>query len=69
MDNAKIIVDEDWKSQVQAEKEKLQQQVEQQKVKPTAEDPELPAASLAMLISTIATQAFRESGSCRHELQ
>src|SRR5687768_10241988 len=57
MDNPKIIVDEDWKSQVQAEKEKLQKEVEQHKVNPTAEDPEMPHASLAMLISTIATQA------------
>jgi hypothetical protein len=57
METPKIVVDEDWKSQVQAEKERLQKEVEQKKVTATAEDPEMPPASLAMLISTIATQA------------
>ena len=57
MDAPKIIVDEDWKIQVQAEKEKLQQASVHPKADTGAADAEMPPASLAMLISTIATQA------------
>jgi len=68
----KIIVDEDWKSQAQkekedlatkekeelAEKEKAEQGEEQQK----AQRPPLPTADLVGLVSMLATQAFFSLG-------
>ena len=56
MENPKIIVDEDWKSQVQAEKQKLAQEPKPAEGQPPAEG-EMPPASLAMLMTTLATQA------------
>ena len=50
----KIIVDEDWKSQVAAEKEELQQEA-QDKTSPEAQ---LPPASLELLLTTFATEAM-----------
>ena len=60
----KIIVDDDWKSQVEQEKEQLQQQ-EQAESPSTAEDEfqqEMPPASFPMLISTLATQSMASMG-------
>ena len=67
----KIIVDDDWKSQAQAEKEKLAHEVEADKAAAPAEgeapagDPgepggprELPPASLSTLVTMLATQAM-----------
>lgn len=63
----KIIVDEDWKSQVQAEKEALRMKEAAEEAEATtaakgagAERPEgpLPPASLALLATTLATQAM-----------
>lgn len=67
----KIIIDDDWKSQAQAEKEKLAQEVEVDKPAAPAEggapagepgEPagprELPAASLSTLVTMLATQAM-----------
>lgn len=59
----KIIIDEDWKSQVQAEREAA----EQAKSKPTAgsaadDDPPMPPASLEMLLTTLATEAMMALG-------
>lgn len=59
----KIIIDEDWKTQVQAEKEKIQRE-SQSRPEPDDSHPSdhekraLPPASLASLISTLATQAL-----------
>ena len=53
----KIIIDEDWKEQVQAEKEAL----DREKVEKPADPPEhgpIPEASLTMLVTTLATQAM-----------
>jgi hypothetical protein len=50
----KIIVDSEWKSRVQSEKEALKQQ-EQDAPPP---DQELPPASFPMLVSTLVTQAL-----------
>lgn len=55
-DEPKIIVDEDWKSQVEREKEELKQQ--QEKQPETEGEPSIPPASFQMLISTLATQAM-----------
>jgi hypothetical protein len=52
----KIIVDDDWKAQAQAEKQKLEQQAEQ------AAAQELPAASFATLVSSLVAQAFMAMG-------
>lgn len=59
----KIIIDEDWKSQVQAEKESLKQQ-QQQKAheQPSSSAGQLPPASLPMLYSSLATQAMVHLG-------
>lgn len=61
----KIIIDEDWKTQVQAEKERLEQerQRQQQPADGAAETEEgsaakMPPASFAMLISALATEAM-----------
>lgn len=68
-DEPRIIVDEDWKSKVQAEKEQLERGRHGESTAPpeppTAESPaeasrtsELPPASLPALISLLASQAF-----------
>lgn len=57
----KIIVDEDWKSQVQAERDRGTTEPpkpEPDKPSPKAAQYQLPPASLSFLISTIATQAL-----------
>jgi hypothetical protein len=70
----KIIIDDDWKSQAQAEKEKLAQEVETDQAAAPAESAapagepgepgepagprELPPASLSTLVTMLATQAL-----------
>ena len=51
----KIIVDDDWKEQVQKEKENLNQQADE----PT---PAMPEASFALLVTTLTTQALSTLG-------
>ncbi|MFT5299565.1 MAG: hypothetical protein ACI814_000338 [Mariniblastus sp.] len=60
----KIIVDDDWKSQVEQEKEQLQEQVETPEVEAEgeAESYELPPANFMVLMSTLATQAMGAMG-------
>ncbi|NLW84768.1 MAG: DUF1844 domain-containing protein [Phycisphaerae bacterium] len=60
----KLIIDEDWKTQAQKEKEKLQEEVAHDKAQ---ERPQLPEADLAGLISMLATQAFYALGLIRTE--
>lgn len=55
-DRPKIIVDEDWKSQVQAEKQRLEAEV--QPPPPAGEEMEMPPASFPVLLSTLASQAL-----------
>jgi hypothetical protein len=73
-DQKKIIIDEDWKSQVEAER------AEAAKVKPAAteapaptdndpsesEDPPMPPASFEMLLTTLATEALVALGQVPH---
>ncbi len=68
-DEKKIIIDEDWKSQVQAEKEQAA------KPKPagaaSAEssattDPPMPPASFELLLTTLATEALAALGQVPH---
>jgi len=67
----KIIVDEDWKSQVQAEKERLDKEAagsereqaaagaaEAAELSAAEDDPQLPPPSFAMLVSSMAAQAM-----------
>jgi len=72
---SKIIIDEDWKSQVQAEKEALERQVHQepQAAPQTAPTPRghaapLPPATLAVLLTTLATQALVALGQIPHPI-
>lgn len=61
----RIIVDEDWKAQVEREKEAARKQA----AEPRAEAPplgELPPASLALLISMFATEALMALGQIPH---
>jgi hypothetical protein len=60
----KIIVDEDWKSQVQEEREQLKQQVQggSPPGSDSRDDPVLPAPSLSWLITSLATQALAAMG-------
>lgn len=59
-DKPKIIVDDDWKTQVEAEKEQLQHQKETAPNEGGEE--QLPPASFPMLISTLASQALAAMG-------
>jgi len=56
----KIIVDEDWKAQAEAEKQKLAEKEQQPAAAPSGAAPtrELPPASFADLVSSILTQAL-----------
>ena len=77
----KIFIDEDWKSQVQAEKEALDRQKAAQKPAtsatsspPSAQSPpagdssrgEIPPATMAVLLTTLATQALVALGQVAH---
>jgi hypothetical protein len=61
-DEPRIIVDDDYKSRVEQEKEQLRKQMESAgKGSPTGE-PEMPPASMPVLVSTLATQALSNLG-------
>ena len=71
-DEKKIIIDEDWKSQVEAEREALKREEQStQKAKPAAEqgdvgDVPMPPASFELLLSTLATEAMVALGAIAH---
>ena len=56
----KIVVDDDWKSRVEQEKEHLREQVDS--FDDSASGPEMPPASIPVLITTMATQALANLG-------
>ena len=58
----KIIVDDDWKSQVEREKEELKDSGNGSESEGKAEEHELPPASFMVLMSTLATQAMAAMG-------
>ncbi len=65
----KLIIDEDWKSQVQAEKEALERQKghsPEPQPQAAADAGPLPPATLAMLLTTLATQALVGLGQIPH---
>jgi len=65
----KLIIDDDWKTRVQAEKEQLQrtaqtkEQPPQKATEATGQD--VPAASFATLVTSLATQALMMLGQIR----
>lgn len=60
----KVIIDEDWKSQAQKEKEALEKKAEQA-VEKEATRPELPEADFEGLVSFFTTQAYFALGLIR----
>ena len=60
-DEKKIIIDEDWKSQVEAERESLAKEQSEQANAP-AEPQALPPASFQMLLTSLATEAMISLG-------
>lgn len=59
----KIIVDDDWKSQVEQEKEQLEKEADSAPADAEGDmTQEMPPASFPMLISTLATQAMASMG-------
>jgi Domain of unknown function (DUF1844) len=68
-DQKKIIIDEDWKSQVQAEKEAAKQQATEPAAAegpPRNGDFPMPPASLELLITTLVTEAMISLGQVPH---
>ena len=61
-DKPKIIIDEDWKSQVEAEKEKLKEQEESGELPGSDDDMQLPQASLGILAQMLSAQALSALG-------
>ncbi|HAY82218.1 MAG TPA: DUF1844 domain-containing protein [Planctomycetaceae bacterium] len=70
-EDPKIIIDEDWKSQVEAEKAAAEDQRDETPAESPPEEPgeepadnqfELPPASFSLLVSSLATQALAALG-------
>jgi hypothetical protein len=64
-DEKKIIIDEDWKSQVQAEKEQSAKG-KPAPGKPGAADVPMPSATFELLLTTLATEALVAMGQVPH---
>jgi hypothetical protein len=65
----KIIIDEDWKSQVQAEKEAAAKEPAAAPGEPPSAQPgdaQMPTASLEMLVTTLATESLMALGQIPH---
>jgi hypothetical protein len=72
-DEKKIIIDEDWKSHVQAEKDAAAKHSEskttsEQSAAQPPSDPLMPPASFEMLVTTLATEALVAMGQVPHPL-
>ncbi len=74
-DEKKIIIDEDWKSQVEAEKQIANEPAHREGDAPAEpvrradeNDPPMPPASMQMLISTLATEAMISLGQIPHPM-
>jgi hypothetical protein len=73
-DEKKIIIDEDWKSKVEAEKEEAAKAKPAATATPKAEgadasdlnDPPMPPASFELLLTTLATEALVSLGQVPH---
>jgi len=63
----KIIIDEDWKSKVQAEKDSFEKEPEHpQPEADVPQDPPMPPASLEILLTNLATEAMMALGQIPH---
>ena len=60
-EDPKIIVDEDWKSQVEREKEQIQESANQSEAA-SPDEGEIPPASILMLVSMLGSQAMSALG-------
>ena len=60
----KIIIDEDWKTQVEREREELESKSDEASGNDTSSMGDIPPASLSMLVTSIATQAMMALPSC-----
>ena len=71
-DENKIIIDDDFKSQVAAEKEALKQEAEEAPAADAGVDPtqamQMPPASFDLLVSTFATEALVALGQIPHPM-
>jgi hypothetical protein len=73
-DEKKIIIDEDWKSQVQAEKEQAAKARQASASQPTDDEAgraagvSMPPASLEMLLTMLATEALMALGQMPHPM-
>jgi hypothetical protein len=65
-DEKKIIIDEDWKSQVQAEKEAAAKSPAAGEPAGSPADMQMPEASLEMLVTTLVTEAMMSLGQIPH---
>jgi hypothetical protein len=76
-DDKKIIIDEDWKSQVEAEREQAAKAKSApagstapsaSEVSAETTDPQMPPASFEMLLTTLATEALMALGQVPHPI-
>ena len=58
----RIVVDDDYKQQVEQEKEQLRQQMQDAAENAPADEMQMPPASMPILITTLATQALSNLG-------
>ena len=58
----RIVVDDDYKQQVEQEKEQLRQQMQDAAENAPADEMQMPPASMPVLITTLATQALSNLG-------
>lgn len=66
-DKPKIIIDEDWKSQIEREKEAAKQEAPQPAAdKETEEELPMPPASFSLLVTMLASQAMMALGQMPH---
>jgi len=65
-DEKKIIVDEDWKSRIEAERQEEALQASEKEKQPAAQAAQFPPASFEMLLTTLATEAMVALGQLPH---
>ena len=67
-DKPKIIIDEDWKSQIEREKEAAQEKAEQSVAAAENDEQEfqMPPASFSLLVTMLSTQAMMALGQMPH---
>jgi hypothetical protein len=61
-DEKKIIIDQDWKKEAKAEKEKLSKETRESQETPEQDSQRLPDADFSVLVSMLSTQALFAMG-------